>query len=39
MFDPKKIMDSALDQVQKSTTGKPYDHSKGVVKLMSLFIE
>lgn len=27
MFDPKKIMDSALDQVQKSTTGRPYDHS------------
>ncbi len=25
MFDPKKIMDTALDQVQKQTTGKPSD--------------
>jgi len=25
MFDPKKIMDTALDQVQKQTSGRPSD--------------
>ncbi len=29
MFDPKKIMDTALDQVQKQATGKPSDSSSG----------
>lgn len=29
MFDPKKIMDTALDQVQKQTTGKPSGSTSG----------
>lgn len=29
MFDPKKIMDTALDQVQKQTTGRPTDRGTG----------
>ncbi len=29
MFDPKKIMDTALDQVQKQTTGRPAEHGTG----------
>jgi cell division septum initiation protein DivIVA len=29
MFDPKKLMDTAIDQVQKQATGRPSDRSSG----------
>jgi len=34
MFDPKKIMDTAMDQVQKQTSGRPSGSGSDVDELL-----